>query len=572
MSWWSSVVDGVKAVGTKLKDGAQWLWNNTSISKITTSVFTYTTNTTFQILEQGLAWRKAVPTLINNPAARNIVNGMAYIAVHDVLPIVALNCANNSVQNYFREGHDADPWFTPYSAFLAGLSLVHYGVKAYTYRQGTQSLMRITILDSVGPSAFNSNKVITPPTLCKDLDCNFKRKTKGILREPFILAANDLITWAISCIPYVGETTSQGIRIFFNGRYITRLVTPERCERHKAMMQESVLALGLTYEASTMIMDYILESTVGVPPFLFHRTMKHLLLLLHVNLAAHMAIPLVEDKDATLMFDPLNIYERVCRFIADVIFAGLMKRIPIDFKPVKGAPPLIPLSPALKYGTSLLNSDKEREIKTAPGFFSKSFNSARALAAPTIFQSWRDFINDPIISKYWHGIQQGSLNTVKIILSYKESKTKTTLGWVPSKAVAVAINLKFGIPKRLTQFLIMLSKEEDFWDFMDALKSWLERNNIRGEVQLVPHGGIDLPGERRLEPVPIEEKNQPSEPPDQLISTRTQQQEVISAELLVPNQQLKQRASVPFSAESLFTRRGREESAKIERQPVGYYM
>ncbi|KTD49287.1 hypothetical protein [Legionella quateirensis] len=572
MSWWSSVVDGVKSVGTKLSNGAKWVWNNASLTKITTSLFTYPANTFFQVLEQGLAWRKAVPTLINNVQARNIVNGMAYIAKNEVLPIVALNYANNSVQSYFREGHEADPWLAPYSAFLAGLTLVHYGVKAYTYRQGVQSLMRITVLDSVGPSAFNSNKVVTPPTLCKDLDCNFKRKTKGMLREPFILAANDLIAWAISFIPYVGETTAQGIRIFFNGRYITRLVTPERCERHKAMMQESVLALGLTYEASTMIMDYILESTVGLPPFLFHRTLKHLLLLLHVNLAAHMSIPLVEDKDATLIIDPLNIYERVCRFIADVIFAGLMKRIPIDFKPVKGAPPLIPLSPALKFGTELLNSDKEREIKTAPGFFNKSFNMALSWAAPPIFKSWRDFINDPIISTYWHGIQQGSLNTVKIILSYKESKTKTTLGWVPPKAVAVAINLKFGIPKKLTQFLIMLSKEDDFWEFVEALKSWLERNNIKGEVVLVPHNGVDLPGEKKLEPTPVEQELPPSEPSEQLISTRSQHQEVIPAEQLLTNKQAKTPSNTPLSAESLFSRRGRGDHARVEVQPVGYYM
>ena len=571
MSWWSSVVDGVKSVGTKLSNGAKWVWNNASLSKITTSLFTYTANTTFQILEQGLAWRKALPTLINNPAAKNIVNGMVNIAKNDAFPL-AVYFANNAVQEYFREGHEQDPWLAPYSAFLGGLTIVHYGVKAYSYRQGVQSLMRMTVIDAVGPSAFNSNKVVAPPTLCKDLDCNFKRKTKGMLREPFILAANDLITWAISCIPYVGETTALGIRIFFNGRYITRLVTPERCERHKAMMQESVLALGLTYEASTMIMDYILESTVGLPPFLFHRTMKHLLLLLHVNLAAHMSIPLVEDKDATLIIDPLNIYERVCRFIADVIFAGLMKRIPIDFKPVKGAPPLIPLSPALKFGTKLLNSDKEREIKTAPGFFNRSLNTARAWVAPPIFQSWRDFINDPIISNYWQGIQQGSLNTVKIILSYRESKTKTTLGWVPPKAVAVAINLKFGIPKKLTQFLVMLSKEEDFWDFVEALKSWLERNNIKGEVELVEHSGIDLPGEKKLEPTPVEPEQQPSEPPEQLMSTRSQHQEVIPAEQLISSKQVKTQSSTPLSAESLFSRRNRGEHVKVEGQPVGYYM
>ncbi|CAM2745259.1 hypothetical protein [Legionella worsleiensis] len=571
MSWWS-VVDRVVAVGAKLKNSALWVWNNASIAKIKTTLYDYTKNTLSQIVQQGKALRQAIPNLRNNPAAREVVNGMAYVVVKGVMPILALNCANNSVQNYFREGHEADSWLEPYSVFLAGLSLVDYGVEAYTYRQGVQSLIHITTLDAVGPAAFNANKITPPPSLCKELDCNFKRISKGMLREPFILAANDLMTWAISTVPYGGQAASQIMRIFFNGRYITRLVTPERCERHKAMMQESVFALGLTYEASTFIMDYLLEATVGIPPFLFHRTLKHLILLMHVNMAAHMNIPLVENRDTASVIDPLDLYERVCRFIADVIFAGLMKRIPIDFKPIKGAPPLIPLSPALKFGTALLNNDKEREIKKAPGFFNKAVHRVIPWIVPPVFQSWRDFINDPIIATYWHEIQKGSLNTVQIILSYKESKTSSTLRWIPPKAVAVAINLKFGIPKKLTQFLIMLSKEGDFWDFLEALKSWLERNGVKGEVVLLPHSGIDLPGERKLAAVPVELNQQPVEAPEQLISTRAEQDAIPVEQFFTRAQPLEHDNDI-ISAASLFARR-RElpDSEPVKGQAVGYFV
>jgi len=104
------------------------------------------------------------------------------------------------------------------------------------------------------------------------------------------------LTWAINKIPYVGPLTSEVLDIYFIGRYETRLVTPERCERHKAMMQESVLALGLSYKATTMLMDMCLNATTGMPPYLYYRTMRQLLLLLHVNVAAHMALPLVQPK------------------------------------------------------------------------------------------------------------------------------------------------------------------------------------------------------------------------------------------------------------------------------------
>lgn len=509
MSWWSSVVDGVSSIGNGVVSGAKWLWNNASLSKITVGAVTYTANTTFQLLEQGLALRKAVPTLINNMEVRKVVSGMAYIVGNDVLPILAVYSANNWMQTYFREGHEDDPWLAPYSAFLSALTLVNYGVKAYTLRQGAQSFVRITILDAVGPAAFNSNKTELPPSLCSELDCNYKRKLKGMGREPLILMANDALTAAISYIPYVGMPASQVLRVYFNGRYITRLVTPERCERHKAMMQESVLALGLGFEASTMLMDYLLEATTGIPPFLYHRTMRHLLLLLHVNLAAHMNIPLVEDKDATLPADPLNIYERICRFIADVIFSGLVKRVPIDFKPEKGAPPLIPLSPTLQLGTRLLNSDLEREKKDSPGWFKKIMQEASGWVLPPIFRGSDGFINDPIVHMYWPKIRHGGISAVDFVQSVGKTKTVATLAWAP-KSVATALNLKFGIPKKLTRIVLMLTQEKDFWDFAEAIKSWFERHNIKSDVVLVTDNGtFILHGERPIIPLPDKIENIP---------------------------------------------------------------
>ncbi|WP_298627347.1 hypothetical protein [uncultured Legionella sp.] len=541
MSWWSSVVDGFTSVGTKISNGVKWAWSNASLSSITVGAVTYTANTAFQVLEQGLALRKAVPTLINNASARKIVNGMGYILVNGVIPIVALNYANNSVQTYFREGHEADEWYAPYSIFLGTLSLVGYGVQAYTMRQGAQTLVQITVLNSVGPAAFNSNKLVLPPSLCKEQKCNFKRQMKGDGRAPIILAANDGAAALISLIPYGGEATASVLRIFFNGRYITRSVTPERCERHKAMMSESVLALGLTYEASSMLMDYVLESTVGMPPFLYYRTMKYLLLLLHMNVAAHMSIPLVEDKDATLPFDPLNAYERVCRFIADVIFAGVMKRVPIDFKPDKDAPPLIPLSPALRYGSRLLNSDLETVKKVFPGLVKQSLITAREWIVPPIFQA-NGLVNDPVIAMYWPDIQKGSLYAVETLLSYRESKTKTTLDWIPPKGVALAINLKFGVPKKLTQFLIMLSKEEDFWDFLSSLKHWLQRNKVKTIVELSSTPHLTLLGAKSLVTLlPEERDNTPSLPANRLVSARVQPLALLGSE--------KQTALIPSSSE-----------------------
>jgi hypothetical protein len=566
MGWWTSVVDGAKALRNGVGSYASWAWDSVSLTGAATEILTYTSNTVFQILEQGLALRTAIPTLINNLAARKIVKDMAYVAVVDVLPLLALNAANNKIQDSCRAGHQNDtPWYTAYSLFLSGLTLVNYTVKAYTWRQSAQSFTRIIVLDSLGPPAFNSNKTTTPPSLCNDLECTTKRKMKGWGREPLILLGNDVLTKVISYIPYVGPPTSEVLSVFFMGRYITRLVTPERCERHKQMMQESVLAFGLTYTASTMLMNYYTGATGDLPLSITYRTMRHLLLLLHINVAAHMKIPLM-PKNAPVYRDPLNVYERGTRFIADVIFEGLKVRVPIDFKMEDGAKPIIPLSQALKLGTMVLRSDLPTLDSAKPGFAQrvakKTFNTLSPWVLPPMYRSGNAFINDKIISRHWEAIRGGAISFVEIINSIgrtnsvKSALVKTAV-WVPG-TTEKALKYKWGIPKVVTRIGLKLSRKEDFWDFAAALKGWFERHNIQFDVQLVDHSQIPLLGEKRIEPPPINVDKTPITSADKLVTIRTPRS---SDAMIKPDQLVSTRTTVPHTAaaspHSLFTTRRR---------------
>ncbi|HAU1152956.1 TPA: lpg2879 family Dot/Icm T4SS effector [Legionella pneumophila] len=570
MKWFSSVVNGVKTIGSSLWEGSKWVWNNASLSKVTTGLFSYTANTTFQVLEQAIALRDAVPTLVNNPQAKKIAYGMGYILVNDVLPLVALNFANNTAQNYFREGYDEDAsWYAPYSLFLSGLTLTSYLVRAYTWRQGVQTVAHVAVLDSLGPSSFNSNKKSLPPSICDELDCNYKRKIKGWGREPLVLMGNDALTYGVSLIPYVGEPLSKVLRVYFNGRYIIRLTTPELCERHKylAMKPESVLGFGLTFEATSMLMDKALESTVGMPPFLYYRALRHLLLLLHINVAAHMELPKSGLKDKTSSFDPFNIYERVNRFVADVIFSGLIKRIPIDFKPDKDAEPLIPLSPALKFGTMVLNMDLEKEKKTTRGFFSKAIDKAYVLVLPPVFRGANGLINDPIVFMYWPTIRSGAISAVEFVEGVGKTKTMATLAWAP-KTVAAAINLKFGIPKKVTRFVLMLSKEEDFWNLATAFKLWFERHNIKGEPKLITGSNLALNGVTPLEPTPISVEKGPIVSPQQLIVEKDTKEVVPAKSLLPVRSQPQPGVVVTISPDSLFSTRKRRVTTDQEKAAI----
>ncbi len=585
MGWWTSVVDGAKSVyrglGTLsngVSSGAKWLWNNASLRKATVAVFTYGANTFFQGVEQLLALQKAAPALINHPGTRQIVGEVAYLITYDVLPIFALNAINNGAQNYFREGHSEEStWLAPYALFLSGLRLGNYLVMGYTWRQGAQASARMLAIAINAPATFNSNKEVIPKSLCDELKCSTPRKLKAVPREQVILATNDAFVWAISCLPG-GTIPSWIVKVICNGRYITRVVTPERCEDHKAMMQESVLALGLGYELSCALMDLLFEYTVGMPPFLYHRILKQVLLLLHINTATYMNIPLIKPEEATIRLDFLNRFEWISRFVANVIYAGLAKRVPIDLKPPKNEPPLISLSPTLQLGTEVLRSDIPKEesgpviepvvalvgspdlnvqsVKSqileaeqdttskkpeeqsvssqqCKELLSGFINTVKPWVLPPMFCSATDFINDPIVAHHWPALQKGGIATIDALKTYGQNNATATLAWAP-QGVAAVLYWTIGIPKFVTRVVLMLTNEDDFWDLANALKAWFERHEVKFEVKLADESQLALlDGTNKIE-LPLSMKDSsPVLPAEELITQRRTSVPLILAEDLL---------------------------------------
>jgi hypothetical protein len=555
MGWWTSVTDRARNTGSTVLDGAKWVWDNASLHQVGSTLFTFTVNTTFHVLEEALALRKAIPSILYNKKAENVVKGMSYLLINDVAPLVGLNYINNSVQHYFRDGYNESNTPAMYSIFLSALSLGQYAVTAYTWKHGAQTLVRVAVLDAYTPLAANSNphrKALTgcdakiKPAIISDAlikseaadyddefegyDCNSLRFSKGLGRELAILWANDALIWSIGrFVPYIGPPLAQVLAVMNNGRYIVRAVTPERCERHKNMEQEFVMALGLTHAFSCWLLDQGLSSTTGPLPFIYLRALRHILLAFHINLAAHMDVPLVGPNDATLPIDVFNYYERAWRFILDVFWAGLLKRIPIDFKPERGALPFIPLSSALQFTTRLLNSDvrKEKDIVLP----NQWVVMAKNLLLPPIFRSSYDFPNDPVLAPFWPEIRSGAISIISEIENYRNPETlRATLAALTKNprgvavavlakaptAVAVFLNVKFGIPGKVTRVVLMLSAERDFWDLARALRSWFERHQIKVEnVQLISIKGSApaLRDEGRLLPPPPAQVPQLVPPP-----------------------------------------------------------
>jgi hypothetical protein len=185
---------------------------------------------------------------------------------------------------------------------------------------------------------------------------------------------------------------------------------------------------------------------------------------------------------------------------------------------------------------------------------------------PPMFRSAYDVMRDPIIADYWKDIRAGGLTVFTSIEHYEKSKLVSAIAWRSELANTLAnlLDYKFGFPARLTKILLMLSKEEDFWEINHALKAWFDRHGPKQEGHLAPRKQtfLALPDDRGLEPSP---QVAPAKVigTDQLVAEKSSnpQGTIDSARLMsVPK-----KASFAASPESLFSttvkRKGRTKVA-----------
>lgn len=520
---------GLKTAGEHLS----WAWGYVPTNYAYSAV-AYTVNTGFNILDQIATVRKAIPTLVTKKNSIQVANSMMYLVVWDVAPIAALNFVNNNVQQYCQNARDPNSdWEGAYTVFLYGMTLVNFGVYAFIVRQSIQTFSRITVLDSVAPAIFHNDSKREPYEICTKENCTFLRKVKGSFREPFILLTNDALVSVIEKSPFYGQELAFTMRVFFNGRYITRIATPDLCERHKfqLMRSDSVLALGLVFAGTEYLMKSALEASVGIPPIMFYRTLKHILLLMHGNVAAHMKLPVADVKDTMVRLDPLNVYEWICRFSADVLLSGLMQRVPEDFQPAEGTQPLT-LSQALKEGADFLNRELH-PVEEQKDASNQRMSELLPWVLPAMYHSTDNFIRDPINAAFWPILHKSVYNTIAIVKKYGLSRSTKTANYLPKREVAGLLNYIFGFPLPVAMLLLTLSPDKDFWRFVNALENWLNRHQVLGDVVLAQPSAttVVLAGDRALTTVPEDTESVPTLPVEELV--KVEKQDSISLTSLV---------------------------------------
>ena len=538
MSWWSSAVEGVKTASSKLGSGVKWAWD--TLSFIPIHVAKFSLNIVYYSLTYIIAGFAAFPDLKNNPKQRQIANGIGHITFYNVLPTMLIYGANNYIQESLRYEKTEDSWLIPYALGMATLTFLDAYVKLLCFTQASVAKFQTGVLIANAGSALNSHKPPTKSELCIENKCSEKRYIKSVGMEPLIVALGDGAIFLISCIPRVGEPLAIAVSIPMKGRYITRIVTPERCGRDKGMSIASVSSIGLWSEGILFLVNKLLHNSVGPIPLFYLNIISNLLLLIHISIAAHLDIPLIKPQKDSWP-NPFDIYEKMCQFVADWVFAGGMKVIPIYFKPDPNAPPIIPLVPTLQFFTKLFNHD----LNTVnPVSTPTRVEKVKALAKmwlikiwliPRSFQSVHGLTNDAVFAGYWDTLRSAIITGTTAVEAIGKSRAVDALAWAP-KTVASAVHLKFGIPKKITLLVLMLTQEKDFWEFMAALRGWFQRHGVDVDINIAPKPLLAaLNGSTKLLPVPPPSAEQVATNSGQdLVPAKPLVTKMVSADDLVP--------------------------------------
>lgn len=457
------------------------------------NTFSYAINTTIQVLEQISVYKDAIHHVLNDKKSRLVLYHMNFILWDDVIPMITLNALNNKLQQTFQNDEQTEfSCLDFYSYFAALLMLINYTVVFITWRQGIQTTIRVAALETFAPPAFLSSLLDKMELKCDTRECHIGVQLQGNIKQLVNLFANDTLASSVRYIPVVGPAASTALSIIFKGRFIVRSVTPGLCAEHKlpSFRLETIIALGLIYQLYCWSLEEALSKTIGLPPYLYLRSLQHLILLLQVPFAAQRILTMTKSNTKPEGNNIIDIYEYAVGFLVETLIAG----VPVVLNGRKSQKPFITVHDVLQVITKLIEADAYHQKSLPPIVISRvsqawNWNSKHWTIFwyelfPPVMQGTQGFIRDPIIAAYWPGFKSRVLyvvTTLKIIRA--KTQTSNLMQMTPTHFLMLAVYFYFGVPKKLTESALKCIEDQYFWDFISVLENWVEVHDSSNQIQ-----------------------------------------------------------------------------------------
>lgn len=465
---------------------------NNKVVKATTQ---YSFKTLAHLFEQIGVLPQTALSFVTDNRSNKIVKEMTYIAIHDLLPMMLINAANEAIQTAYAPSDDQEEESLNSAYFVSlSLALLQAGVKAYNFRQGIQLTTRTLLVSLSAPEAFNQIQPREPSPYCKEENCTVTKQLASGGVELVGLMANDMAVWALGNMPYI-EPLSNIVSMYVRGRYILKSTTPERCPAHRGIASENALALGIGHELILHSLKKLLSSTIGLPPLLCLDAMDKMVLVFQMAVARHLHPPLVKPGEGILAFDPLETYENFVGWLTEVFVSGVIKHPPTQ---LFSGPGIIPWDQVKKKLGSLNQHPMTGHLKV--------------LFLPPLMRSDKAFVKDPVISQLWAPLHKQITDALAVMISLGRNKAVIGIAsYTPKTPIKLFLKFTFGVPQKLTHVVVNLLSDPKTSDLIESLRNWFLRLNPDVEVKLVTPT-VRRPALRQIESKRIEHRDANKKP------------------------------------------------------------
>jgi hypothetical protein len=432
-------------------------WANSLPVRMVSAPIKFCYNTSYYLYQQLHLLPSTWRALSSNKRANQSIQQMAYIASHDLIPLIIINAGYALIESYLNPSKESAEEGMNSQLLIASVStLTSMALKLINLRLGTRMTTRMMLVSLKATDDFNKITPRDKSNTCIQNNCGWMDKAKGSGREFIEFAANDLaISGLGKATGLIGLSTM--LSIYARGRYIAKTTMPERCPNHRDLQTEYALALGLSHQGINVLVNLLLENTIGLPPAFCMRIIEQMMMLLHIALAAEMTPPYTAPGEQTFVYDPMEKFEDAVGWTSRVIVSGLKKQVPELLK---------------QPGTSI--DWRALFLKAKKIYYHPLTEKTKKILLPELLQSTEDFVKDPVVKQDWPSVQKGLDNSLSFIIKFKyENRTYYRVAkWFP-KPTAFALNMALGVPVNASEFAIHFFGDEGVREQLTFLRNWI---------------------------------------------------------------------------------------------------
>lgn len=406
-------------------------------------------------------------SLFSGIDTHSIINSMAIITANDLVPIIAINVAMSSFEDFIRSQ-------LPESTFALelGLNLAKGVTYTLTFRQAFEAFSRATIMQvkqaSIFDNATKNTRMKVSDQVCKQAgqECSTMRFVKGNVRSPLFYLYHQAAIYLLK--QFLSEYTNiSGFNIFVDG-YLAlafgqmildyRLSNDGLCEPHQAIYNKQYWERGLVLGMPVIILSKLtseyLELSTGVSRRLYKPMIETFLAVAMVGVAHQIRLP-PPVKQAGRLTNPVSFVRDFASYWLDKVAPDLKKSVQALIN-TKGDP-----------------IDYHKKFKEYKTFYERVYLDPRIQfllksILPPMYSSLDAFVNDPVFRQFWPDIQLAILILLAKVEKYQnQAQGKKIIPKEIKKYIKPLIKL---VPQEHLERIKNSSLSKEAWDF---LETWL---------------------------------------------------------------------------------------------------